>query len=215
MRPDYWDRAKRGWRGRTPSWPPSSARGRKVFLARRGEPLSRWRAPSSASRSRSKRRRASGQGLSLRRAVTPQSVLARKRSELRACGLSERKVEYIAICAALPRWRRSIVQRWPDMDDEAVIAELTRCAASAAGPPWMFLIFSCCGPTCFRSTPRAARRPSASPISKKGLFDGHGQSWAGSGSRGVRSRPGTCGARSIRCRVRILTARRSARIARR
>src|SRR5213083_1326667 len=97
MKPDYWDRAKRALARNDPVMAAIIRSRPKVFLARRGEPFVTLA------------RAIVGQQISVKAAqsvwdkvclcagaVTPQSVLARKRSELRACGLSERKVEYIA-----------------------------------------------------------------------------------------------------------------------
>src|SRR5207249_1931019 len=97
MKPDYWDRAKRALARKDPVMAAIIRSRPKVFLARRGEPFVTLS------------RAIVGQQISVKAAqsvwdkvclcagaVTPQSVLARRRSELRACGLSERKVEYIA-----------------------------------------------------------------------------------------------------------------------
>src|SRR5437773_7836999 len=91
MKPDYWDRAKRALARNDPVMAAIIRSRPKVFLARRGEPFVTLS------------RAIVGQQISVKAAqsvwdkvclcagaVTPQSVLARKRSELRACGLSER-----------------------------------------------------------------------------------------------------------------------------
>src|SRR5256885_15781938 len=127
MKPDYWDRAKRALARKDPVMAAIIRSRPKVFLARRGEPFVTLA------------RAIVGQQISVKAAqsvwdkvclcagaVTPQSVLARKRSELRACGLSERKVEYIADLAQHFLDGAIHARRWPDMDDEAVITELTQ-----------------------------------------------------------------------------------------
>jgi DNA-3-methyladenine glycosylase II len=100
MKPDYWDRAKRSLARKDPVMEGIMRSHPKVFLARRGEPFLTLA------------RAICGQQISVKAAqsvwdrvcacvgdVTPESVLARKRPELRACGLSDRKVEYIAALA--------------------------------------------------------------------------------------------------------------------
>src|SRR5712664_1660058 len=97
MQPDYWDRAKRVLARKDPIMAAIIRSRPKVFLARRGEPFVTLS------------RAIVGQQISVKAAqsvwdkvclcageITPQSVLARKRTELRACGLSERKVADIA-----------------------------------------------------------------------------------------------------------------------
>ena len=150
MKPDYWDRAKRTLARKDPIMAAIIRSRPKVFLARRGEPFVTLS------------RAIVGQQISVKAAqsvwdkvclcageITPQSVLARKRSELRACGLSERKVEYIADLAQHFLDRAIHVQRWPDMDDEAVIAELIQVRGIGRWTAEMFLIFSLLRPDVF------------------------------------------------------------------
>src|SRR3989442_1641891 len=150
MKPDYWDRAKRALARKDPVMAAIIRSRPKVFLARRGEPFVTLA------------RAIVGQQISVKAAqsvwdkvclcagaVTPRSVLARKRSELRACGLSERKVEYIADLAQHFLDGAIHVQRWPDMDDEAVIAELTQVRGIGRWTAEMFLIFSLLRPDVF------------------------------------------------------------------
>src|SRR6266568_1013927 len=97
MKPDYWDRAKRALSRRDPVMGAIMRVHPKIFLARRGEPFLTLA------------RAIVGQQISVKAAqsvwnriiacvplVSPEQVLAVKRAELRACGLSDRKVEYIA-----------------------------------------------------------------------------------------------------------------------
>src|SRR3989475_12733204 len=143
MKPDYWDRAKSTLARKDPVMAAIIRSRPKVFLARRGEPFVTLA------------RAIVGQQISVKAAqsvwdrvclcagaVTPQRVLARKRSELRACGLSERKVEYIADLAQHFLDGAIHVQRLPDMDDEAVIGELTQVRGIGRWTAEMFLIFS-------------------------------------------------------------------------
>ncbi len=150
MKPDYWNRAKRTLARKDPIMAAIIRSRPKVFLARRGEPFLTLA------------RAIVGQQISVKAAqsvwdkvclcagaVTPQSVLARKRSELRACGLSERKVEYIADLAQHFLDGTIQVQRWPDMHDEAIIAELIQVRGIGRWTAEMFLIFSLLRPDVF------------------------------------------------------------------
>src|SRR5256886_17586508 len=119
MKPDYWDRAKRALARKDPVMAAIIRSRPKVFLARRGEPfVTLARAIVGQQISVKAAQSVWDKGCLCAGAVTPQSVLARKRSELRACGLSKRKVEYIADLAqnfldgAIP------AQRWPRMHKE-------------------------------------------------------------------------------------------------
>ncbi len=150
MKPDYWDRAKRTLARKDPVMAAIIRSRPKVFLARRGEPFFTLA------------RAIVGQQISVKAAqsvwdrvclcageVTPQSVLARKRSELRACGVSDRKVEYIADLAQHFLDGTIQVRCWPDMDDEAIIAELIQVRGIGRWTAEMFLIFNLLRPDVF------------------------------------------------------------------
>src|SRR3989440_7073377 len=150
MKPDYWDRAKRALARKDPVMAAIIRSRPKVFLTRRGEPFVTLS------------RAIVGQQISVKAAqsvwdkvclcagaVTPQRVLARKRSELRACGLPERKVGYVAALAQHFLDGAIHARRWPDMDDEAVIAELTQVRGIGRWTAEMFLIFSLLRPDVF------------------------------------------------------------------
>src|SRR5438270_13448309 len=150
MKPDYWDRAKRTLARKDPVMAAIIRSRPRVFLARRGEPFLTLA------------RAIVGQQISVKAAqsvwdkvclcagaVTPQSVLARKRSELRACGLSERKVEYIADLAQHFLDGTIQVQRWPDMGDAATIAELIQVRGIGRWTADVFLIFRLLHPVVF------------------------------------------------------------------
>jgi DNA-3-methyladenine glycosylase II len=81
--------------------------------------------------------------------VTPELVLARKRPELRACGLSDRKVEYIADLAQHFADGAIHVHRWPEMTDEEIIAELVAVRGIGRWTAEMFLIFNLLRPDVF------------------------------------------------------------------
>jgi DNA-3-methyladenine glycosylase II len=81
--------------------------------------------------------------------ITPQNVLSRKRPQLRACGLSDRKVEYIADLAQHFVDGSIHERRWPEMDDEAIIAELVDVRGIGRWTAEMFLMFNLLRPDVF------------------------------------------------------------------
>jgi len=150
MRPPYWDRAKRALARRDATLAAIMRAHRGVFLLRRGEPFMTLA------------RAIVGQQISVRAAqsiwdrflaaapeVTPAQVLGLERARLRACGLSLRKVEYICDLARHFADGTIHVRRWPDMDDEAVIAELVQVRGIGRWTAEMFLIFSLLRPDVF------------------------------------------------------------------
>jgi DNA-3-methyladenine glycosylase II len=150
MKPNYWDRAKRALARRDPVMGRIMREHPKVFLARRGEPFLTLA------------RAIVGQQISVKAAqsvwdrlvvcvgdVTPQGVLARARPELRACGLSDRKTEYIADLAQHFADGAIHVHRWPEMTDEAIIAELVEVRGIGRWTAEMFLIFNLLRPDVF------------------------------------------------------------------
>jgi len=74
--------------------------------------------------------------------MTPEKVLAQERPRLRACGLSDRKVEYIADLAQHFADGTVHVARWPQMPDEEVIAELVQVRGIGRWTAEMFLMFN-------------------------------------------------------------------------
>jgi DNA-3-methyladenine glycosylase II len=143
MKPEYWDRAKRALARRDPVMGAIMRRHPRVHLAPRGEPFLTLA------------RAIVGQQISVRAAqsvwervlacvgeVTPGNILAKKRPELRACGLSDRKVEYIADLARHFADGAIHVQRWRDMDDDAIVAELVAVRGIGRWTAEMFLIFN-------------------------------------------------------------------------
>jgi DNA-3-methyladenine glycosylase II len=74
--------------------------------------------------------------------LSPKSVLRRRASTLRGCGLSERKVEYIRdLCEHFISGRVDPV-RFSGQDDETIIAELTDIRGIGRWTAEMFLIFN-------------------------------------------------------------------------
>jgi DNA-3-methyladenine glycosylase II len=74
--------------------------------------------------------------------ISPEEVLKVKRTALRACGLSDRKVEYIADLAQHFVDGQIHLHEWPEMDDEAIIAELVQVRGIGRWTAEMFLMFS-------------------------------------------------------------------------
>jgi DNA-3-methyladenine glycosylase II len=150
MKPEYWDRAKRGLARRDPVMAGIMRAHPKIFLARRGEPFMTLA------------RAIVGQQISVKAAqsvwnrfaacvgeVTPEKVLEKDRKLLRACGLSDRKTEYIADLAQHFANGAIHVHRWPEMSDEDIIAELVEVRGIGRWTAEMFLIFSLLRPDVF------------------------------------------------------------------
>jgi DNA-3-methyladenine glycosylase II len=143
LKPNYWDRAKRSLARRDPVMSGIMRAHPKIFLVRRGEPFMTLA------------RAIVGQQISVKAAqsvwnrfaacvgeVTPQNVLLRERPLLRACGLSDRKTEYIADLAQHFANGSIHVHRWPQMSDEEIIAELVEVRGIGRWTAEMFLIFN-------------------------------------------------------------------------
>ncbi len=150
MKPEYWDRAKRSLARKDPVMAGIIRTHRNVFLARRGEPFMTLA------------RAIVGQQISVKAAqsvwdrlmlctgaATPEAVLAQDRKALRACGLSDRKTEYIADLAQHFADGAIHVQRWPEMSDEEIIAELVEVRGIGRWTAEMFLIFNLLRPDVF------------------------------------------------------------------
>ena len=151
MKPEYWNRAKRALARRDPVMGGIMRAHPRIFLVRRGEPFMTLA------------RAIVGQQISVKAAqsvwdrvvtcvggeVSPQTVLGRQRPLLRACGLSDRKTEYICDLAQHFANGSIHVHRWPEMSDEAIIAELVEVRGIGRWTAEMFLIFSLLRPDVF------------------------------------------------------------------
>ena len=150
MKPEYWDRSKRALARRDPVMAGIIRAHPRIHLTPRGEPF------------HTLARAIVGQQISVKAAqsvwnrvvdcvseVTPEKVLSKKRRHLRACGLSDRKVEYIADLAQHFADGAIHVHRWPGMDDEAVIEELVQVRGIGRWTAEMFLIFNLLRPDVF------------------------------------------------------------------
>ena len=150
MKPEWWERAKRALARRDPVMGGIVRAYPRIHLVSRGDPFLTLA------------RSIVGQQISVKAAqsvwnrlvectgaVSPEAILSRKRQALRACGLSDRKTEYIADLAQHFADGRIHVHRWPDMDDEAIIAELVEVRGIGRWTAEMFLIFSLMRPDVF------------------------------------------------------------------
>lgn len=73
--------------------------------------------------------------------MKPEHVVAVPVEELRACGLSGSKVAYLHSLAHHFINNKKLIKRWPEMDDEAIIQELTSIKGIGRWTAEMFLIF--------------------------------------------------------------------------
>jgi DNA-3-methyladenine glycosylase II len=73
--------------------------------------------------------------------VSPERVASRSVDDLRAAGLSRQKAAYVNDLALHFRDRRLLPERWPELEDAAVIAELTQVKGVGRWTAEMFLMF--------------------------------------------------------------------------
>jgi DNA-3-methyladenine glycosylase II len=93
--------------------------------------------------------------------MTPRSVLKLKVDDMRAAGLSARKVEYWSIWRCISTAAVASMSQWDQMDDEAIVAELVAIRGIGRWTAEMFLIFHLA-----RRMPAAGRRHADSGISQ-------------------------------------------------
>jgi DNA-3-methyladenine glycosylase II len=149
MKPEYWDRAKRALR-KDPVMAAIMRRHPRVYMMVRGEPFMTLA------------RAICGQQISVKAAqsvwnrvvdccgeITPERVLQRPRPQLRACGLSDRKTEYIADLAQHFVDGKIHARDWSRMSDEEIIAELTDVRGIGRWTAEMFLMFNLLRPDVF------------------------------------------------------------------
>src|SRR5256712_17578 len=150
MKPDYWDRAKRALARKDPVMAALIRSRPKVFLARRGEPfVTLARAIVGQQISVKAAQSVWDRVVTCAGAVTPEGILLKKPAELRACGLSDSKTEYIVDLAR--RFADGLVHpyRWPEMSDEEIIADLVQVRGIGRWTAEMFLIFNLLRPDVF------------------------------------------------------------------
>jgi DNA-3-methyladenine glycosylase II len=150
MKPEYWDRAKRALRRKDAVMSSIMQRHTGIYLVRRGEPfLTLARAIVGQQISVKAAQSVWDRVVACAGAVTPEGILLKKPSELRACGLSDRKTEYIVDLAR--RFAEGLVHpyRWDEMSDEEVIADLVQVRGIGRWTAEMFLIFNLLRPDIF------------------------------------------------------------------
>jgi DNA-3-methyladenine glycosylase II len=96
--------------------------------------------------------------------MTPANVLKLKVDDMRAAGLSARKVEYLVDLALHFDNGAVHVKSWEAMDDEAIIAELVAIRGIGRWTAEMFLIFH-------------LMRPNVLPLDDVGLINGISQNY--------------------------------------
>ena len=99
-----------------------------------------------------------------RRKLTPASVLKLKVDDMRGAGLSARKIEYLVDLALHFDRGQLNVQAWPEMEDEAIIAELVDIRGIGRWTAEMFLMFH-------------LLRPDVLPLDDVGLIKGISQNY--------------------------------------
>jgi DNA-3-methyladenine glycosylase II len=142
-RPEYWLRAKRTLARRDPVLAGIMRERPRIALQSRGDPF------------QTLARSIVGQQISVKAAqsvwnrfacavpvVAPDAVAALRLRRLRACGLSGRKSEYLRGLARNFADGTIRVERWPEMDDEAVIADLVQVRGIGRWTAEMLLMFS-------------------------------------------------------------------------
>ncbi|HYI85698.1 MAG TPA: DNA-3-methyladenine glycosylase [Burkholderiales bacterium] len=151
MKPEYWDRAKRALARRDPVMGAIMRSHPRVYMTVRGEPFMTLA------------RAICGQQISVKAAqsvwdrvcicleqkISPEAVVAAERKNLRACGLSDRKTEYIADLAGRFASGELEPAQWTALDDEALIVELTQVKGIGRWTAEMFLMFNLLRPDVF------------------------------------------------------------------
>jgi DNA-3-methyladenine glycosylase II len=100
----------------------------------------------------------------LSRKITPAGVLKLNVDDMRAAGLSARKVEYLVDLALHFDSGAVHVKQWQEMDDETIIAELVAIRGIGRWTAEMFLIFH-------------LMRPNVLPLDDVGLINGVSQKY--------------------------------------
>ena len=150
MKPEYWERARRALMRGDPVMAKIIRRHPRVHLEPRGDAF------------HTLARAIVGQQISVAAAqsvwnrfsalvcvVSPEEVLKAKTKDLRACGLSARKCEYISDLARRFADGAVHAHKWPGMDDEAVIEDLTQVRGIGRWTAEMFLMFNLLRPDVF------------------------------------------------------------------
>lgn len=143
LAPEYWLRAKRALARGDPVMAGIIRSHPRIKLQGRGEPfLTLVRAIVAQQISVKAAQSIWDRVLLVAPAMRPEQILAVTRERLAACGLSQRKAEYIADLARHFADGRMRVDRWPAMDDEAIIEELVEVRGIGRWTAEIFLIFN-------------------------------------------------------------------------
>jgi DNA-3-methyladenine glycosylase II len=150
MTPDYWDKAKRSLAKSDPvlnvlirsyNGSPLKLRGKPFLTLARaivGQQISVKAADSIWNKVRKTVQH-----------VTPERIANALHEDLRPCGLSNAKVVYLHSLANHFLENRKQIKKWPKMDDEAIIQELTTIKGVGRWTAEMFLIFGLGRPDVF------------------------------------------------------------------
>jgi DNA-3-methyladenine glycosylase II len=150
MKPEYWDKAKRSLARRDPVMAAIMRRHPRIHLVPRGAPFHTLaRAIVGQQISVAAAQSVWNRFVSLVSIVSPEDVLKVKIKDLRSCGLSERKCEYISDLARRFADGHVHVHKWPGMDDEEVIEDLTQVRGIGRWTAEMFLMFNLLRPDVF------------------------------------------------------------------
>ncbi len=150
MKPEYWDRAKRALSRKDPVMSSIVKTHKGIHLVKRGEPfLTLARAIVGQQISVKAAQSVWDRVVACTGAVTPEGILLKKPPELRACGLSDRKTEYIVDLARRFAEGQVHPYRWDEMSDEEVIADLVQVRGIGRWTAEMFLIFNLLRPDVF------------------------------------------------------------------
>ena len=150
VKPEYWDRARRALTRGDPVMAKIIRRHPRVHLEPRGDAF------------HTLARAIVGQQISVKAAqsvwnrfctlvsvASPEQVLKATAKDLRACGLSGRKCEYISDLAQRFADGAVHVHRWPEMSDDDVVADLVQVRGIGRWTAEMFLMFNLLRPDVF------------------------------------------------------------------
>jgi len=150
MKPEYWDKAKRSLAQRDPVMAAIMRRHPRVHLVPRGAPFHTLaRAIVGQQISVAAAQSVWNKFLGVAVSVVPERILEIRTSQLRACGLSERKCEYISDLARRFADGHVHLHKWPAMSDEEVIEDLTQVRGIGRWTAEMFLMFNLLRPDVF------------------------------------------------------------------
>jgi len=150
LKPHYWDRAKRALARGDPVMAAIIRRFPRVHLEPRGDPFHTLARAIVGQQISVKAAQSVWNRMSARvAAITPAEILQATPAELRVCGLSARKCEYILDLARRFAEGAVHVQRWPGMSDEEVIADLVQVRGIGRWTAEMFLMFNLLRPDVF------------------------------------------------------------------